>query len=233
MTGMKIALEHITDSAAKVSLDYQGQTCEFYLVRVYENVCTVHYEGDTYHVPSVAVTNSIDDARNLYKKMLCNFCTAPGCAEAYIGRDHSKDSKAASRYSILDAIDKFYHEYILRDFEECKPDYYLQRIDKELKHMGSKIPAITVIELLPDTELPDGSIFKSAIKEAVRSFEKTIVGTMCEWCSGSQPGRWDTDCGHTYFPYVSSFPQPEIEDDKCPWCGRDIDYRDEMEEEEE
>ena len=48
--------------------------------------------------------------------------------------------------------------------------------------------------------------------------------------SGNGSVNYDTECGHTYFPYVKTFDQPHpIEDgehDICPWCGKKIEYND-------
>lgn len=57
----------------------------------------------------------------------------------------------------------------------------------------------------------------------------------CLWvrCNGI---NWDTMCGHTYFPYVKGFTQPEITsnaagDDICPWCGDVIQHDDDTDDE--
>lgn len=48
----------------------------------------------------------------------------------------------------------------------------------------------------------------------------------CTWICGL---HYDTECGHTYFPFDKWFPQPTIKDDICPWCGGTIVLEDEDE----
>lgn len=48
---------------------------------------------------------------------------------------------------------------------------------------------------------------------------------------------WDTNCGHSYNPFVVSEQQPKInhhqDGDICPYCGCTIEYIDEEEEDED
>ena len=67
------------------------------------------------------------------------------------------------------------------------------------------------------------------IESEEESVEEVTEDGVCNW---RRPNgvNWDTDCGHTYFPYVKGFNQPNIYNtDKCPWCGK---LRNEIEEEE-
>lgn len=69
------------------------------------------------------------------------------------------------------------------------------------------------------------------VKEDNRISENGIEEEFCVWSSGNGSVNYDTECGHTYFPYVKTFDQPHpIEDreyDICPWCGKKIEYNDE------
>lgn len=71
-------------------------------------------------------------------------------------------------------------------------------------------------------------LFVSTVKEENDSLENDSEEDFCEWSSGNGSVNYDTDCGHTYFQYVSGFNQPKrIEDGKCdicPWCGKRIKY---------
>ena len=41
----------------------------------------------------------------------------------------------------------------------------------------------------------------------------------CTWTTDIDGINWYTECGHTYFPYIKGFQQPNIHDtDLCPWC---------------
>lgn len=64
--------------------------------------------------------------------------------------------------------------------------------------------------------------------------EVTVVEGFCDWVQDG-PGKWVTDCGDTYFPFIKDFPQPAIPIVNgvkiCPWCNREINYIEEYEDE--
>lgn len=74
----------------------------------------------------------------------------------------------------------------------------------------------------------DRELFVSEVKEENEFLEDDIEDDFCKWSSGNVSVNYDTDCGHTYFPYIRGFDQPKrIEDgeyDICPWCGKKIEY---------
>ena len=76
----------------------------------------------------------------------------------------------------------------------------------------------------------DRELFVSEVKEENGLSENDIEEEFCVWSSGNGSVNYDTECGHTYFPYVKTFDQPHpIEDgehDICPWCGKKIEYND-------
>jgi len=49
----------------------------------------------------------------------------------------------------------------------------------------------------------------------------------CNWYSDGI--NYETECGHKYFTYIKDF-NPEIKDNKCPWCGVEINRIEEEEE---
>lgn len=47
------------------------------------------------------------------------------------------------------------------------------------------------------------------------------MGKTCRWITDIDGINWYTECGHTYFPYIRDFDQPDIDDtDLCPWCKK-------------
>ena len=64
----------------------------------------------------------------------------------------------------------------------------------------------------------------------------TVVKGICTWTQEGA-GKCQTECGHTYFPYVKDFPQPKIPEvngiDICPWCNKEIEYKADEDEEED
>ena len=113
-----------------------------------------------------------------------------------------------------------YRRYIEVEAEDDDAAY--QDIDNKIKE--------GVIDLPCDGEdyKYDRELFVSAVKEENDSLENDSEEDFCEWSSGNGSVNYDTDCGHTYFPYVKGFDQPKrIEDgeyDICPWCGKRIEY---------
>ena len=63
------------------------------------------------------------------------------------------------------------------------------------------------------------------------------MDNICEWTTDNNGGRWDTECGNVYFPYVKYPDKPQIKEDGegelCPWCGKKISYKNEDEEDDE
>ena len=67
-----------------------------------------------------------------------------------------------------------------------------------------------------------------------KSKTRVVSGT-CEWTADG-PGKYLTDCGHAYFPFIREFDQPKIQVvdgvEVCPWCSKEINYIGEDEDEE-
>jgi hypothetical protein len=47
------------------------------------------------------------------------------------------------------------------------------------------------------------------------------MGEKCIWTIDM---NYHSECGHTYFPYITYDDKPNIENNICPWCGKPIEY---------
>lgn len=70
---------------------------------------------------------------------------------------------------------------------------------------------------IPGLEIPLNSVNYEEVEKEVFMTEE------CKW-SCNDKINYQTECRHTYFPYVKSTNQPEIFDGLCPWCGKNIKY---------
>lgn len=53
------------------------------------------------------------------------------------------------------------------------------------------------------------------------------MGTICLWMRSINSMGYDTNCGHYYNPYIKFNGQPRTNGTTCPWCGRQIGYKEE------
>lgn len=228
MIDLVVTVEHLEAELVRLTIIHDKDTCKFLLTRLDRYVCTVNVTENEYFIPSVAMCKDEECAVSMYKNMLYNYCTNVDCNKAYVRLDHHKDSPVATKCALRSLLENAYGSYLPIELN------YKDRIKDVLNKIESRISAEYVQELLPEQELVDNSMLESAVKEAVNQIQEENYGDVCEWNDYGQPGRWDTDCGHVYFPYVESVYQPKQEDDDvCPWCGRNIEYNEEEDEYEE
>lgn len=97
-----------------------------------------------------------------------------------------------------------------------------------------------LISFITECEIGDGKVNSDQIDKLVMTLkhaglmddpspiEEQEPVDRCNWTSDGV--NYYTECGHKYFTFIRDF-NPEIVDDKCPWCGKPINREDEYDEE--